>query len=97
MELDKAKFFAKPKLALDAVGGASAMRLADALAEGGQLVVYGSVSGRSAQFTWRQWVFQGIQVGGGGARGAGAVQGTERHAAPPLSACLWFFMLLHGM
>ncbi|KAL4435235.1 hypothetical protein ABPG77_001917 [Micractinium sp. CCAP 211/92] len=64
MELDKAKFFAKPKLALDAVGGASAMRLADALAEGGQLVVYGSVSGKSAQFTWRQWVFQGIQVKG---------------------------------
>lgn len=86
MELDKAKFFAKPKLALDAVGGASAMRLADALAEGGQLVVYGSVSGKSAQFTWRQWVFQGIQVGilgaggvcvcmgGGGAPASGSIR-----------------------
>lgn len=37
MELDKSKFFAKPKLALDAVGGASAMRLSEALAEGGQV------------------------------------------------------------
>ena len=32
-KLDKLKFFAKPKLALDAVGGASAVRLSDALSE----------------------------------------------------------------
>ena len=32
-ELDKLKFFAKPKLALDAVGGASAVRLSEALSE----------------------------------------------------------------
>ena len=32
-ELDKLKFFAKPKLALDAVGGVSAVRICEALAE----------------------------------------------------------------
>ena len=32
-ELDKLKFFAKPKLALDAVGGTSAVRICEALAE----------------------------------------------------------------
>ncbi len=37
-ELDKLKFFAKPKLALDAVGGASAVRLSDALSEVGGIV-----------------------------------------------------------
>ena len=31
-ELDKQKFFAKPKLALDCVGGNSTVRLSDALA-----------------------------------------------------------------
>ena len=33
MELEKVKFFAKPKLGLDCVGGASALRLSDALAQ----------------------------------------------------------------
>ena len=33
VELDKQKFFAKPKLALDCVGGASTIRLSDALAQ----------------------------------------------------------------
>lgn len=32
-ELDKLRFFAKPKLGLDAVGGASALRMTEALAE----------------------------------------------------------------
>ncbi|KAI7836141.1 hypothetical protein COHA_009971 [Chlorella ohadii] len=63
-ELDRAKFFSKPRLALDCVGGASAARLVDCLAEGGQLVVYGAMSGKSAQFSWHQWVFQGVQVKG---------------------------------
>ncbi|PSC70227.1 trans-2-enoyl-reductase [Micractinium conductrix] len=63
-ELESLKFFAKPKLALDAVGGASATRLADALGEGGQLVVYGAMGGRAPHFTWQQWVFQGVQVKG---------------------------------
>ena len=33
VELEKLKFFAKPRLALDAVGGTSALRIADTLAE----------------------------------------------------------------
>lgn len=33
VELEKMKFFAKPKLGLDCVGGASALRLSDALAQ----------------------------------------------------------------
>lgn len=33
VELDKLKFFAKPKVALDSVGGESGLRLAEALAE----------------------------------------------------------------
>jgi trans-2-enoyl-CoA reductase len=37
-QLEKNKYFAKPKLALDAVGGHSAVRLADALTEGFPLV-----------------------------------------------------------
>ena len=32
-ELDKLRFFAKPKLALDAVGSSSGLRIADSLAE----------------------------------------------------------------
>ncbi|KAK2078239.1 hypothetical protein QBZ16_004108 [Prototheca wickerhamii] len=63
-ELDKLKFFAKPKLALDAVGGLSTTRLSDALADGGQLVVYGCMSGKSPVWPWHTWVFQGIQVKG---------------------------------
>ena len=67
-ELDKLKFFGKPKLALDAVGGASAQRLSDALTDGGQLVVYGCISGTSPQWNWRSWVFQGLRVRGFNAR-----------------------------
>lgn len=33
VELDKLKFFAKPKVALDSVGGESGLRLAETLAE----------------------------------------------------------------
>ena len=33
IELDKVKFFARPKLGLDCVGGASTLRLSDALAQ----------------------------------------------------------------
>lgn len=65
-ELERAKLYSRPRLALDCVGGASAQRLADALGEGGQLVVYGAMSGKSPQFSWHQWVFQGVQVGYGG-------------------------------
>ena len=64
VELEKNKFFAKPKLGLDAVGGDSAARLSDALADGGQLVVYGCISGASPQWDWRRWIFQGLRVRG---------------------------------
>lgn len=64
IELDKIKFFAKPKLALDCVGGPSAVRLSEALAEGGTLVVYGCMSGKSPMWSWRQWVFRNLQVKG---------------------------------
>ncbi|KAL4518427.1 hypothetical protein Ndes2437A_g04709 [Nannochloris sp. 'desiccata'] len=67
-ELDKLKFFGKPKLALDAVGGASAQRLSDALVDGGQMVVYGCISGASPTWNWRSWVFQGLRVRGFNAR-----------------------------
>lgn len=62
--MEKLKFFARPKLALDAVGGASATRLSDALADGGQLVIYGCVGGLSPGWSWRSWVFQGLRVRG---------------------------------
>lgn len=60
--LEQQRFFAKPKLALDAVGGTSASRLADALPEGGTLVTYGVMSGKSASFHWRNFLFAGLQV-----------------------------------
>ncbi|KAK9829388.1 hypothetical protein WJX72_005534 [[Myrmecia] bisecta] len=63
-ELNKLKFFAKPKLGLDAIGGSSAVRLSDALAEGGQLVIYGSMSGKAPAWPWQSWVFRDLQVKG---------------------------------
>lgn len=67
-ELEKLKFFSKPKLGLDSVGGSSAARLTEALSEGSQLVVYGCMSGNSPQWNWRTWVFQSIKVSGFNAR-----------------------------
>lgn len=64
LELDKKKYFAKPKLALDCVGGASALRLADTLQDGGLLVVYGCMSGKSPNFPWTHWIFKQLQVRG---------------------------------
>lgn len=63
-ELDKLKFFSKPKLALDCIGGTSAARLADALGDAGELIVYGCMSGKSPQWTWHNWVFKGLKVRG---------------------------------
>ena len=63
-KLDENKFFAKPRLALDAVGGASAVALADALQDGCPLVVYGCMSGKPPQFVWAQWVFKDLSVRG---------------------------------
>ena len=67
-ELDALKFFARPKLALDCVGGASATRISDALADGGQMIIYGCVSGVAPQWGWRSWVFRNLKVRGFNAR-----------------------------
>ena len=66
--MDALKFFARPKLALDAIGGGSAARLSEALADGGQMVVYGCMSGIAPQWGWRTWVFRGLRVKGFNAR-----------------------------
>jgi len=63
-QLEKNKYFAKPKLALDAVGGHSAVRLADSLQEGCPLVIYGCMSGRAPMFPWQYWVFRDLKVQG---------------------------------
>ena len=67
-ELEKLKFFAKPKLGLDGIGGQSAVRLSEALADVSQLVVYGCMSGKSPQWNWKTWVFHGLKVQGFNAR-----------------------------
>ena len=64
LELDKKKYYAKPRLALDAVGGSSAVRLADCLQDGCPLVVYGCMSGKPPQFPWQYWVGNGLKVEG---------------------------------
>lgn len=63
-ELGKLKFFAKPKLGLDCIGGESGVRVSDALAEGATLVIYGCMSGRSPNWNWKLWVFNGLRVRG---------------------------------
>lgn len=60
--LDENKFFSKPRLGLDAVGGSSAARLAECLQEGCPLVVYGCMSGKSPQFQWSSYVFRDLQA-----------------------------------
>ncbi|KDD72955.1 hypothetical protein H632_c2697p1, partial [Helicosporidium sp. ATCC 50920] len=62
--LEAVRFFARPKVALDAVGGASASRLADALTDGGEVLVYGCLGGRAPAWSWQTWVFRGIRVRG---------------------------------
>ena len=63
-ELEKNKYFAKPKLGLDCVGGQSAVRLADTLDDSAPLVIYGCMSGRAPSWPWSQWVFKQMQVRG---------------------------------
>jgi len=63
-ELDRRRFYAKPKLALDAVGGASAVRLADALHDSSPLIVYGNLSLRAATFPWNSWITRSLIVRG---------------------------------
>lgn len=63
-KLDQLKFFARPKLALDGVGGDSGVRLVEALAEGGQVVFYGCMSGQAPSWPWTSWVFRDLKVVG---------------------------------
>ncbi|KAI8471929.1 MAG: molecular chaperone [Monoraphidium minutum] len=67
-QLEPLRFFGRPALALDAVGGDSARRMADALGEGGTLVVYGCLSGKPPALGWKDYVFRGLTVKGFNAR-----------------------------
>ena len=53
-----------PKLALDAVGGAATGVLAQAVANGGMVVVYGLLSGQDNSVAARDLVFRGVTVRG---------------------------------
>ena len=50
--------------AIDAVGGASAVRLAESLQPGCPLIVYGNMSGRAATFPWHAWTQSALIVRG---------------------------------
>jgi mitochondrial enoyl-[acyl-carrier protein] reductase / trans-2-enoyl-CoA reductase len=63
-ELEEKRLFAKPRLALDGVGGISAVRLAETLHQGCPLIVYACASGRAATFPWHHWVGKGLIVRG---------------------------------
>ena len=63
-ELENHKFFAKPKLALDCVGGVSASRLAETLQDGGELVCFGCVTGKPVTVPWTGLVGRGLVVRG---------------------------------
>ncbi|KAJ9530584.1 hypothetical protein QJQ45_014794, partial [Haematococcus lacustris] len=84
--LEGLKFFARPRLALDAVGGDSAVRLADALGPEGTLVVYGCMSGRAPTWPWQAWVFNGLKVSGFNLRrwmASGGGGGAAAGPSPP--------------
>lgn len=55
---------AKPKLGLDCVGSDSSRRLAELLADGSDMVVYGCMSGESPRWPWQAWVFKSMVVRG---------------------------------
>ncbi len=55
---------AEVRLAIDAVGGAQVMRLADCLAEGGTVVNYGLLSGEPCQIRSDQVIFKSITLTG---------------------------------
>ena len=62
--LERRRFFARPKLALDCVGGASAARLAHSLQDGGRLVVFGCMSGRPITLPWTTLVARNLTAKG---------------------------------
>ena len=63
-ELEKRSLFAKPRLALDAVGGASAVRLAESLQPGCPLIAYGDLGARAATFPMSFWTNNALIVRG---------------------------------
>jgi mitochondrial enoyl-[acyl-carrier protein] reductase / trans-2-enoyl-CoA reductase len=52
------------RLAIDAIGGAMVLRLADCLAEGGTVVNYGLLSGQPCQLGAHHTIFKGITLTG---------------------------------
>lgn len=68
LSLERMRFFSKPKLGLDGVGGPSSGRLADALEDGGALAIFGCASGRAPAIPWQAYVFRNIRVRGFNAR-----------------------------
>jgi NADPH:quinone reductase-like Zn-dependent oxidoreductase len=61
----RAEIGAQPvRLALDAVGGSGVARLAECLADGGQIVNYGMLSGESCAVSSEQLIFRGITLSG---------------------------------
>jgi trans-2-enoyl-CoA reductase len=52
------------RLAIDAIGGAMVLRLADCLAEGGTVVNYGLLSGEPCQLGAHHTIFKGITLTG---------------------------------
>jgi trans-2-enoyl-CoA reductase len=62
--LERRRFFARPKLALDCVGGASAARLAHCLQDSGVLVVFGCMSGYAVTLPWTTLVARGLSCRG---------------------------------
>lgn len=54
----------RPKIAIDAIGGASTGRLAESLSSGGRVVTYGLLSGEPVQLDTRLVVFNGVRVEG---------------------------------
>lgn len=54
----------RPRVAIDAVGGAATGRLAETLAPGGRVVTYGLLSGEPVQVDTRIVVFNGVRVEG---------------------------------
>jgi hypothetical protein len=59
--LEAKNFFAKPKLALDCVGGVSASRLVDTLQDGCPLVCFGCLGGRPVSLPWHALVARGLR------------------------------------
>ncbi len=53
-----------PKLALNSVGGSSALRLIKSLAENGTMVTFGAMTGEAIRFPTRELIFKNIQLRG---------------------------------